>query len=52
MVKKIRLVFGACCLPAARHDSTYKLQLVHVSQLSIKFDWIGDRERIQVCAQY
>lgn len=33
MVRKIRLVFGACYVPAARHDPGRKLHLIHVYEL-------------------
>ena len=36
MARRIRLVSGACCPPAAQHDSECKLQLMHVSELLAK----------------
>ena len=36
MAQRIRLVFGACCHPAAQHDLEGRLQLMDVSKLSAK----------------
>ena len=52
MAKRIRLVFGACYLPAAQHDSGHKLHLIHVYELLAECGYTSHRKCIIVVAPH
>jgi hypothetical protein len=52
MAKRIRLVFGACYLPAAQHDLECKLHLMHGSELLAKCGSTSQLGRILIGAYH
>ena len=52
MAKKIRLVFGACCLLAAQHDAESKLHLMHEFELVAKCGFTCRVESILISVRH